>query len=151
MEQPRIRPLAICICRDGDRILVAEYFDSVKRETFYRPLGGAIEFGERGAETVTRELREELGAEVRNIGYLGTIENLFTHEGQPGHEIVLVYDGKLVDKSLYARGFLDGVEDGNAPFKAVWRTLAGFRETGDRLYPDGLLEMLTRRGVPCAG
>jgi len=41
----QIRPLAIYLFRDGDRILVGEGNDPVKRETFYRPLGGGIEFG----------------------------------------------------------------------------------------------------------
>jgi hypothetical protein len=36
----QIRPLAICIFRDGDRILVGLGFDPTKQEQFYRPLGG---------------------------------------------------------------------------------------------------------------
>ena len=36
----------------------------MKGQIFYRPLGGVIEFGERGAETVARELKEEIGADV---------------------------------------------------------------------------------------
>ncbi len=53
MSEETIHPIAICICRDGDRILVAEYRE--KGRLYYRPLGGAIEFGERGAEAVRRE------------------------------------------------------------------------------------------------
>ena len=53
-----IRPLAICLFSRGDQILVAEGFDPVKDETFYRPLGGAIEFGERAVQTLARELSE---------------------------------------------------------------------------------------------
>jgi len=36
MKKKRIRPLAICIFRHNDRILVAEGYDSVKDEYFYR-------------------------------------------------------------------------------------------------------------------
>lgn len=46
MKPQTIRPLAICVFRHAGRILVAEGTDEVKGETFYRPLGGAIEFGE---------------------------------------------------------------------------------------------------------
>jgi 8-oxo-dGTP pyrophosphatase MutT (NUDIX family) len=151
MEPPRIRPLAICVCRDGDRILVAEGFDSVKREAFLRPLGGSIEFGERGAQAVAREFREELGADVARIRYLGVIENLFTCEGQPGHEIVLVYDGELLDRSLYGKDFLEGIEDGRTPFRAVWKPLAELREGSIPVYPEGLLDLLSGGGSPCAG
>ena len=45
MQQSRIRPLAMCVFRKGERILVAEGYDRVKGEVFHRPLGGAIKFG----------------------------------------------------------------------------------------------------------
>jgi NADH pyrophosphatase NudC (nudix superfamily) len=64
VKKKRIRPLAICVFRKDGRILVAEGYDPVKDHTFYRPLGGAIEFGETSRQTVSRELMEEIGAEV---------------------------------------------------------------------------------------
>src|ERR1051325_12102377 len=101
MKKKRIRPLAICIFRNKDRILVAEGYDSVKDEHFYRPLGGGIEFGETSMDTVCRELREELNAEVErgSLKYLGTVENIFTFLGKPHHEIVLIYDGILKESA----------------------------------------------------
>jgi 8-oxo-dGTP pyrophosphatase MutT (NUDIX family) len=60
----RIRPLAICVFRNEDRILVNEGYDPVKQEAFYRPLGGGIEFGESSMDTVCRELMEELNVDV---------------------------------------------------------------------------------------
>ena len=73
MKKDAIRAIAICVFRHGDKILAAEGFDSIKQQTFYRPLGGTIEFGEHSSETVRRELLEELGAEVTNLRYLGTL------------------------------------------------------------------------------
>ena len=141
MREEKIRPIAICICRDGDRILVAEGHDSKKGETFYRPLGGTIEFGERGEETVRREFREEIGAEVTDVRYLGMLENIFTYEGRGGHEIVLVYDGCLSDRSLYEKVIIQGDELGT-PFKAVWKRLDEFGPGRPPVYPDGLLELI---------
>lgn len=138
-----LRGLAICIFRKGDEILVAEGRDEVKHETFYRPLGGNIEFGERSAETIVRELREEIGAEVTGLRYLGTCENIFTYQGEMGHEIVMVYDGALSDRSLYDQAAIAGAEDSGAPFKAMWKSLDYFRRKGAApLYPDGLLDLL---------
>jgi 8-oxo-dGTP pyrophosphatase MutT (NUDIX family) len=65
LTQRRIRPLALAVIRRDDRILVFEAHDSVKDETFYRLLGGGIEFGDRGEEAIRRELVEELGVEQR--------------------------------------------------------------------------------------
>jgi len=141
MREEKIRSIAICICRDGDRILVAEGHDSKKGETFYRPLGGTIEFGERGEETVRREFREEIGAEVSEVRYLGMLENIFTYEGRGGHEIVLVYDGRLSDRSLYEKDIIQGDELGT-PFKAVWKRLDEFCPGRPPVYPDGLLELM---------
>ncbi len=141
MREERIRPIAICVCREGGRILVAEGHDSKKGQTFYRPLGGTIEFGERGEETVRREFREEIAADLTEVRYVGTLENIFTYEGRRGHEVVLVYDGRLSDASLYKKTNLQGNECGQ-PFKVVWKRLDDFGQGKPPVYPDGLLELL---------
>jgi 8-oxo-dGTP pyrophosphatase MutT (NUDIX family) len=141
MREEKIRSIAICICRDGGRILVAEGHDSKKGQTFYRPLGGTIEFGERGEETIRREFSEEIGAEVTGVRYLGMLENIFTYEGRRGHEIVLVYDGLLSDRSLYGKEIIQGDELGT-PFKAVWKRLDEFGPGRPPVYPEGLLELI---------
>lgn len=95
MSRPEPKTLAICVLRRGDSILVAEGYDRVRGETFYRPLGGKVEFGEHGHQALSRELREEIGAEIINIRSIGLVENIFLYEGKPGHEIVLVSEGLL--------------------------------------------------------
>jgi len=141
MREEKIRPIAICVCRDGDRILVAEGHDCKKDQTFYRPLGGTIEFGELGEGTVRREFREEIGADLADVRYLGMLENIFTYEDWRGHEIVLVYDGRLSDGRLYEKKTLHGDEFGQ-PFKAVWKRLDEFGPGKPPVYPDGLLALL---------
>ena len=141
MKANEIRPIAICVFRQGDRILVAVGHDSVKHESFYRPIGGAIKFGEMGAETLTRELREELDAEISNLRYLGALENVFTYNGMQGHEIVLVYDGTFSDPSFYHSEELMGREDDGTTFTAVWKSITELR-SGSPLYPTGLMQLL---------
>ncbi|MCK6539800.1 MAG: NUDIX domain-containing protein, partial [Anaerolineales bacterium] len=120
MKKNKIRPLAICVFRKNNKILVAEGYDPVKGQTFYRPLGGAIEFGEPAEQTVRRELMEEIGAEVGELKYLGALENIFVFNGEAGHEIVLVYDGVLKEAGLYEQAEVEGKEaEVNESFKAV--------------------------------
>lgn len=139
----RIRPLAICLFRHNDCILVAEGYDPVKKEYFYRPLGGGIEFGEYSEQTIQRELLEEIGTEVSELKYLGTLENVFVFNGTPGHEIVQVYDGSLRDTGLYEQTVIMGREvDINDTFRAMWKRIDEFREGKSILYPTGLLAML---------
>ena len=139
----QIRPLAICIFSQNEKILVFEAYDPVKDETFYRPLGGGIEFGEHSTETVHRELMEEIGAKVKDLVYLGTLENIFTFNGVPGHEIVQVYDGALVESEVYKQAVISGHEaDVSLPMKVVWKRLDEFGPGKSILYPDGLLKLL---------
>lgn len=146
MPSPQIRALAICLFLDGDRILVSEARDPVTGVSFCRPLGGGIEFGETGVEAVVREIREEIGAELTDVRYVGTLENIFTYLGQPGHEIVQVYDARLVDVSLYQRGVFRGAESDGQPFVASWRSLASFGPELP-LYPKGLADLLRSRAA----
>ena len=138
----RVRPIAIAIVWRADALLVFEASDASKGETFYRPLGGGIEFGEYGREAVAREMREELGAELVNISYLGTLENIFTYERRTGHELVLVYEAALADPTIYAAEELVAHEDNGAMFRVVWKPLSFFQSRAAPLYPDGLLELL---------
>jgi ADP-ribose pyrophosphatase YjhB (NUDIX family) len=134
-----IRPIAICLFRHGDKILVSDGVEEPNQRPYSRPLGGAIEFGERAVDAVVREIREELGVGVRDVRLLGVLENLFTLNGQPGHEIVFVYDARFVDESLYARATLPFQEAGWASGEARWLDLT--RETAC-LVPEGLGALL---------
>ena len=141
-----IRPLAVCLFRRNEHILVFEGYDSVKQQTFYRPLGGGIEFGERGVTAVAREIREEIGAEITDVHLAGALENIFTYEGAPGHEFVLVYEARFVDPSFYQRETIEAVEDDGVRFRAIWRHLHSFTSEFP-LYPEGLLELVDRRAA----
>ena len=141
MKPNNIRPIAICVFKDGERIFIAESFDPAKKQTFYRPLGGAIEFGERGAAAVVREVWEEVRLEVEKVRYLGALENIFTYNEEAGHEIVLVYTGEFTDRTMYQKVWMTGQEGDGAFFKAMWMNLNEFGPDAP-LYPEGLLEML---------
>lgn len=139
----QIRPLAICLFSHNDKILVLEEHDPSNDKTFYRPLGGGIEFGEHSTETIHRELMEEIGAKVKKLVYLGTLENIFIYNGTPGHEIVQVYDGALVESGLYDQTEISGHEsDENLFIKVRWKSLDEFGPGKSILYPEGLLELL---------
>lgn len=67
MSSQTIRPVALGVIRRGEEVLVSELYDPNEDYHFYRPLGGGIEFGELGHETLKREFDEELGVELTNI------------------------------------------------------------------------------------
>ena len=137
-----VRPIALCVIRRHGNLLVFEGYDTVKKDHFYRPLGGTIEFGERSSVTAAREMVEELNTEIRNVRWLGVLENIFTVHGQPGHEIVMLYEADFVDKTMYERSPIWGQEDDGSPIKAVWKPLDDFKAGRGRLVPEGLLAIL---------
>lgn len=141
MKKKRLRAIAICLFRHQGRILVYQGFDETKQETFFRPLGGGIDFCETSRDAVVREVREELGAAVIDVHLLGVLESIFHYRGEPGHEIVFVYDGRFVDASLYQRETLE-VQEGDRQFTATWRALAQMTGPGRRLVPEGLAALL---------
>jgi 8-oxo-dGTP pyrophosphatase MutT (NUDIX family) len=142
-----IRPIAICVFLRNNKILVAEGYDPVKVEIFYRPLGGGIEFGESSKETICREIMEEINVEVEqeSLRYLGAVENIFRFNGLPGHEIVLVYDGALKEPGLYEQAVILGKEANGEDIHALWKDLNEFITGKSILYPTGLTELLVTR------
>lgn len=135
----RIRVIAICVFLHDRRILVARGYDSTKSEHFLRPIGGEVEFGESSRDALAREVREELGLEIQDATLLGVLENVFSYDGAPGHEVVFVYDAKFSDAAAYERESLPMNED-------VWDGAARWihldAPPSDPVYPTGLLELL---------
>jgi len=144
MKPGAIRPIVICVFRHGDSTFVAEYDNPATGTKFYRPLGGALRFGEYSRDCIVREIREELGAEIQDLAYLGTIENIFTLAGQPGHEIVLVYEANFVDPRLYETESVRCQEDDGSEFVAKWKSVGEFRAGKAPLYPTGILDLLDK-------
>jgi ADP-ribose pyrophosphatase YjhB (NUDIX family) len=145
----RLRAIAIAVItrpRDG-ALLVLDGKDPATGERFFRPLGGGIEFGERAVETVVRELREEIGAEIADVNQIGFIENLFTLDAKPRHELVAVCTARLVDESLFERASILMNENGEQG-QALWVRLEECRSASKpgapAMYPEGLAELLAR-------
>jgi ADP-ribose pyrophosphatase YjhB (NUDIX family) len=138
-----IRPLALVLLRrDDGAILVAPGYDPVKQQRFYRPLGGGIDFGERAEDAARREIQEELHAEVTDLRLVATFENIFTYLGQPGHELIWLFEGRFADVSMYEKDVLIATE-GEARFEVHWVQTNAFDPEKAPLYPEGLLEMLS--------
>ncbi|MDP4086324.1 MAG: NUDIX domain-containing protein [Bacillota bacterium] len=142
MNPAVIRPLVICLFKNKDSILVAEGFDSVKKEHFYRPIGGGIEFGESSSDALKREVKEEIRAVITDLKYLGMIESIFAFNGEVGHEIVMVYDAKFIDAEFYRKSTFMGKEDDGTPFKLFWKPISEFQSGNLRLVPENLLNLI---------
>jgi ADP-ribose pyrophosphatase YjhB (NUDIX family) len=143
-ERRSARAVALAILRRGtDEILVFEGVDPAKAPgRFFRPMGGGIEFGESSRDALQREIREELGVELRSITLLGVLENIFTYRGVVGHEICFVYEAESADPRLYASESPRAVEADGQSITTAWKALSTLVASDAPLYPAGLAELL---------
>jgi ADP-ribose pyrophosphatase YjhB (NUDIX family) len=114
--------------------LASPGFDSVKGQGYLRLLGGHVEFGERAAEALVREIMEEISAECRIQSLLEVIENSFTHEGEPGQEVVFLYAANLSDPQFYGRASIPLIEPDQQKV-AVWTPIKDLLEGRVFCYP----------------
>lgn len=139
MAFPRqIRVLALGIIRSGDRIFISEGYDPANQQTFYRALGGGVDFGETSLEALQREFMEEIQAELTNIQYLGCLENLFVFNDNPGHELLQIYRCDFADPKFYQLESLT-FNEGDRQKTALWVDIARFRTGELRLVPESFL------------
>lgn len=138
-----IRNIAICRIEKDDHLFVLEGYDPKKDETFYRPVGGGIEFGERAKDAAIREFHEELNTTITVNDQFQVFENIFEFNGQPGHEIVFILDAQFTDLSFYERKVYIGNE-GQAEFKAMWIPMSEFIVGKKILYPTGFASTLSK-------
>lgn len=120
--------------RSGEKLLFSRGYDEVKRQAFLRPLGGHVEFGERGEDTVLREMKEETGSGLSELKFLQATEHMFTYRGKPHHEIIFLFEGTLVDKALYDKKEFT-FEDGGKTIEAGWFSKEDAEREGLPMYP----------------
>jgi ADP-ribose pyrophosphatase YjhB (NUDIX family) len=144
VDKDRIRPIAICLFRNDDRILISEAFDSSKRYYYCRPpLDGAIEYGERSRDAMMQEIKEEIDVEIKNLKSVAVLESIFCYEGYQGREIVFVYVAEFADENLYRKNEIDGYEAGiDVRFTAKWYSLEEMKKNSLRFVPEGLADLL---------
>ncbi len=137
----KIRVLALGLIRDGERIFLSQGYDSTKQQTFYRAMGGGVEFGETSLVALQREFQEEIQAELTHIRYLGCLESLYTYNGEPGHEIIQLYKCDFVDPKFYQLESLV-FNEGERQETALWVEISRLKSGELRLVPEEFFDYL---------
>ena len=134
-----IRPIALGLAVKNNKLLVSEGFDKVKNETFYRCLGGGIEFLEKSSDALKREFKEEIGANIIIKDFLGVSENIFTYKGKNAHELILFYSIDILDQD-YKEEY--EINDNSGRYKAKWIDIQEFKDKSKILYPEDVFKYL---------
>lgn len=134
-----IRPIVLGIVKKGNKILVSEGYDKTKNETFYRSIGGGIEFLENSKDALKREFKEELSINI-NVGeFLGISENIFTYNGKSAHELVLFYNVDIKDSDYKEKYH---IVDDNCETDAMWIDIDNFVNGELKIYPEEMFRYL---------
>lgn len=145
VDRSHIRVKAMLVAPNADRTAHAVTVLPPTAENpagYQRFIGGSVELGEEHRDAVRREVREELDADIHDLVLLGTVENLFAIDGEPGHEVVFVYSGRLDPEPPAAGGMVRESDGSLVP--VVWRPVADQDETVP-VYPAGALELFRCR------
>ena len=134
-----IRPIALGLAIKNNKLLVSEGFDKVKDETFYRCLGGGIEFLEKSEEALKREFLEEINVDIAVKDFLGISENIFTYQGKNAHELILFYSIEISDEN-YQEEYK--VIDDHGETIAKWIDIDEFKNKNKILYPEEVFKYI---------
>ncbi|MGD1853497.1 MAG: NUDIX hydrolase [Leptolyngbyaceae cyanobacterium] len=135
MGKPHIRPIALGLITHQEHVFVSEGYDPVKDERFYRFLGGGIDFGETSINALQREFQEEIQATLINIEYLTCLDNIFTCDGKPGHELVQLFRCDFADSDFYRLRHVYTLIEGNDTKTAIWIPMGQVRSGTLNLVP----------------
>lgn len=142
-ETKKVKSKALGLIWRGSDLLVEEVREPDGTHIGYRPLGGAIEFGEKSWEALEREFMEELGEDIKITKLHSVIENIFEWGGEAGHEIAFMYEADLLQKSTYEEEMVVrmDVSNGGQLKTAYWKNPFELPE-GSKLLPVALRDRL---------
>ena len=133
-----IKAMAV-IQRPHDRAMLVSEYTGPDSEPFHRPLGGHVEFGEYAADTIRRELVEEIGQPVAGVRLLGVLENIFQWRNRDQHEVVFVFAARFTDAAAYQISEQRILDNADVYTRVIWRQPAA---ASPPLYPAGLSGLL---------
>ncbi len=113
----RLNVRAAAIIRDQGHVLLHR---TVGEELWALP-GGRVEIGEESSVAIVREMREELGEELKSGQLVYIVENFFEYSGEQFHELGFYFEAslgaqsKLLEKSKSHMGI-----EGNQKLEFRW-------------------------------
>ena len=113
---------------------------------YYALIGGRVEIGESSEDTIKREIKEELGKDIKITEYISTIENFFEIKGSKYHEIMFVYGIEFINEEDKKIDYVMKNIEGKDYLQYEWIELDRIEEY--TLLPKVLKELLKENKFP---
>lgn len=79
------------IIKQGDKYLVMQVTNPDGSKSSIHYPGGHVEIGEEAEQAIIREVREEVGCELKDVKLFAFLQNFWEHAGKRGHGIELFF------------------------------------------------------------
>ncbi len=112
----------------------------------YALVGGRVQIGENSAQTVKREMQEELEKNIEITGYIATIENFFEMKGSKYHEILFVHQAEFTNEEDKKIEYTLKNKEGKDYLQYEWLDLNKIEEYP--LYPKIMINILKEDKFP---
>ncbi|MEP2782950.1 MAG: NUDIX hydrolase [Pseudoruegeria sp.] len=124
-------------------LLAAEVLDDTGCVKGVRPLGGSVEFGETWQDALHREFMEELSVSIDTLGAPLVMENIYSHHGQTGHEVLFIAEVRFSETAFEHQNQITFYEDNGTRCTARWFDIDTLdTPKGLALFPTGLKQHL---------
>lgn len=144
-----ITPVALAVAVHANRVFLFHGEDATAGEAFYRPMGGAIAFGERAMATAERVVERDMSTDFLGARQLGVLENVYTRDGTTQHEICFVFLGAFADRQVYDHETVELTEGDQIVAQGGWYDFNQLSAPDSpRVYPDGLLDVVVASQPP---
>ncbi len=139
----KIRAIALGLIEHKEHVFVSKGIDPKTEQTYYRFLGGGIEFGETSQAALAREFVEEIEAELVGMEYMTCLDNIFTYNGKPKHELIQLFRARFADDAFYQIEETFRLVEGDRIKQASWLSVQEILAGKHRLVPESCSKYLT--------
>lgn len=140
----KIRAIALGLIEHKGHVFVSRGVDPKTEDVYYRFLGGGIEFGETSQAALVREFMEEISAALVECEYITCLDNIFTFNGKPKHELIQLFRARFADDAFYRLEETFELVEGDRIKQAIWLPVQQILTGKYRLVPESCLDFLEK-------
>lgn len=137
LEEYKLNFRVAAIIRKDNQILLHH---TIKNNHITLP-GGRVQEGENTLEALQREIKEEMGEEIKLIKPVSYMENFFIINDQKYHELLVSYEVAFKNEKIYIKEKIEAIEKCKKDeLEFIWLPINKLEE--NNFVPKGMIEII---------